>query len=369
MTQGISRPVRVGLVGCGNVSRQYLRNVQNNDALTVVMCADINDANATAVASEFGLRKVEAVDELLNDPHLDLVLNLTLPTSHADVTRRAIAAGKHVYTEKPLAASLADATEIIDDARQRGLHIGSAPDTFLGAGQRVCAELVHSGVIGRVVSVNAFMMNAGPERFHPNPEFLYRVGAGPLLDIGPYYLTILVAIFGAVSRVGGLSTMPRTERFVQVGERAGARFEVDTPTHVAGLLLFANGVVCTLVTSFDVTGTRTPTMEIHGLEGSILAPPANSWAGPVLLRKKNDTDFVEVPMPEGELDGFMGMGLIDMATSLLMGRAPAATGARALHVLEVMSAILESGAKGGEFIDIASPPQDLTLTRMTRGAA
>ncbi|MEO7348887.1 MAG: Gfo/Idh/MocA family oxidoreductase [Terrimesophilobacter sp.] len=369
MTKVIPRPVRVGLVGCGNVSRQYLRNVLNSDELTVITCADINDANATAVASEFGLRKAKTVDELLNDPDVDLVLNLTLPTTHADVTLRALAAGKHVYTEKPLAATLENAKEIIEGARQRGLQVGSAPDTFLGVGQRACAELVQSGVIGRPVSVNAFMMNAGPERFHPNPDFLYRIGAGPLLDIGPYYLTTLVAMFGAISRVGGLSAMPRTERVVQVGERAGAHIEVDTPTHVAGLLLFANGVVCTLVTSFDVLGTRTPSMEIHGLEGSILAPPANSWAGPVLVKKNTDADFVEVAIPESEVEGFMGMGLIDMAASLRAGRIPAAMGARALHVLEVMAAILESGARGGAFTDIASPDQDLSLTQKSRGTA
>lgn len=369
MAKVITRSVRVGLVGCGNVSRQYLRNVENSDELTVTMCADTFDANATAVAHEFGLRKAGTVDELLNDPGIDVVLNLTLPTSHADVTRRALAAGKHVYTEKPLATSLLDAKEIIEEARKRGLQVGSAPDTFLGAGQRACAELIQRGMIGRPVSVNAFMMNAGPERFHPNPEFLCRGGAGPLLDIGPYYLTTLVAMFGAVSRVGGLSTMPRTERTVLVGERAGARFEVDTPTHVAGILLFANGVLCTLVTSFDVTGTRTPSMEIHGLDGSIVAPPANSWAGPVLVKMAADADFAEAPMPEGEPVGFMGMGLIEMAASLRAGRDPAASGERALHVLEVLTAILESGAKGGEFIDIATPDGDLSLTRMSRGAA
>lgn len=369
MSRVMPDALRVGLVGCGNVSRQYLRNVADSADLTVMTCADTVEENATTVAREFGLRKVDTVDALLHDPQIDLVLNLTLPTSHADITLRALAAGKHVYTEKPLASSLVDAKNITDTARQRGLQVGSAPDTFLGAGQRLCAELVQGGAIGRAVSVNAFMMNPGPERFHPNPDFLYTVGAGPLLDIGPYYVTTLVAMFGAVARVGGLSSMPRSERTIRVGERAGARFVVNTPTHVSGLLLFANGVVCTLVTSFDVTGTRTPSMEIHGLEGSIVAPPANSWAGPVLMKTADEADFSEVPMPAGELDGFMGMGLIEMASSLRAGRLPAATGARALHVLEVLTAILESGARGGAFIDIEAPSDDVSRTPAHRGAA
>lgn len=369
MNTVIARPMRVGLVGCGNVSRQYLRNVQNSDELKIITCADTVEANASAVASEFGLRKADTVGTLLNDPEIDVVLNLTIPTSHSMVTRHALTAGKHVYTEKPIAATLPEARQILEDAQMRGLEVASAPDTFLGAGHSVCSDLVRDGLIGRPVSVNAFIMNSGPERFHPHPEFLYQVGAGPMLDIGPYYLTWLTALFGAVKRVGGLSTMPRTKRTIQVGERAGASFEVDTATHVTGLLLFANGVLATLVASFDVTGTRTPSMEIHGLDGSIVAPPANSWAGPVLMRRASDADFAEVPLPRDKPNGFMGMGLIDMAASLRRGRHPAASGARALHVLEVLAAIIASGAKGGEFIDISEPSVDLSFTRVNRGAA
>lgn len=358
MTKPITRPIRVGVVGCGNVSRQYLTNLATTSELEFVTCADIIDLNAEAIAQEFGLRKAASVVALLEDPEVDLVLNLTLPTSHALVSLQALAAGKHVYTEKPIAVTLDDAKAIVIEAENRGLMVGSAPDSFLSAGHVACTELVRDGAIGVPVSVNACMLSAGPDQFHPNPEFLFSKGAGPLFDMGPYYLTVLVAMFGSVARVGALTSTTRAKRTIQVGERAGISFEVGTPTHIASLLEFSNGVVGTLVTSFDAVGTRTPSIEVHGLDGSIITPLANAWSGPVLMKKSDDTDFREIPTPVTTEPSVLGMGLIDMASALRKGLSPAATGTRALHVLEVMTAILDSGTLGGSFVDITPPERD-----------
>ena len=360
MTKPISGPIRVGVVGCGNVSRQYLANLATASELEFVSCADIVEANAAALAGEFGLRQAASVAALLEDPEIDLVLNLTLPTSHAEVSLQALAAGKHVYTEKPIALTLDNAKAVLLEAEGRGLMLGSAPDSFLSAGHVFSAELVRKGAIGVPVSVNAFMLSPGPEKFHPNPEFLFSKGAGPLLDMGPYHLTVLVAIFGSIARVAALSSTTRTNRTIKVGDRAGTSFEVHTPTHIASLLEFSSGVLGTLVTSFDAVGTRTPSIEIHGVEGSIITPLANAWVGPVLMKTSGDTDFVELPIPARASQSVLGIGLVDMANALRSGSLPAASGSRAKHVLEIMSAILESGASGGAFVAIAPPEQDLT---------
>jgi predicted dehydrogenase len=356
-------------VGCGNVSRQYLANLATAPELEFVSCADIIEANAAALAGEFGLRQAASVTALLEDPEVDLVLNLTLPTSHAELSLQALAAGKHVYTEKPIALTLDDSKAVLLEAEGRGLMLGSAPDSFLSAGHLFSAELVRDGSIGLPVSVNAFMLSPGPEKFHPNPEFLFSKGAGPLLDMGPYYLTVLVAMFGSISRVAALSSTTRTNRTIKVGERAGSTFEVGTPTHIASLLEFSSGVLGTLVTSFDAVGSRTPSIEVHGLEGSIITPAANSWSGPVLVKKAGDDDFLELPTPVSAVPSFMGMGLIEMASALQKGYAPAATASRAQHVLEVMCAILDSGSSGGNFVEITPPEQDLTSKPTTNGEA
>ncbi|WP_416903053.1 Gfo/Idh/MocA family protein [Micromonospora echinospora] len=346
--------VRVGVLGCGNVSSRYLANLTGQPEVTVVACADAEPARARALAAAHGVPEVPSVDDLLAHPGVDLVLNLTPPRAHAETTLRALAGGKHVYTEKPLATSMADARRIVETADARSLRVGTAPDTFLGAGARACAALVAEGRIGTPVSVNAAMMNAGPERFHPEPEFLYQEGAGPLFDIGPYYLTVLTALMGPVARVGALGATARPERTVLTGPRAGTTFGVETLTHVNSVLEFATGALGLLVTSFDVTATRTPHLEIHGTEGTIVAAQANSWGGPVLVRTSGDAEFTEVLAEPTASDGFMGMGLVDLARSILTGRPAQATAARGFHVLEVLTAIADSARDGGRFVRIDS---------------
>ncbi|WBB79883.1 Gfo/Idh/MocA family oxidoreductase [Micromonospora sp. WMMD882] len=346
--------VRVGVLGCGNVSSRYVANLAGQPEVTVVACADADPARARALAATHQVPQVRSVDELLTGPGVDLVLNLTPPRAHADLTLRALDHGRHVYTEKPLATSLADARCIVETAQARSLRVGAAPDTFLGAGARACAKLIAAGRIGVPVSVNATMMNAGPERFHPEPEFLYQEGAGPLFDIGPYYLAVLTALMGPVARVGALGATPRAERTVLTGPRAGVTFEVGTFTHVTSVLEFASGALGTLVTSFDVAATRAPHLEIHGTEGTIVAAQANSWGGPVLVKGKGDADFTEVVAGPTAADGFMGMGLVDLARSILTDRPAAATAARGFHILEILTAISTSAHTNGRFTPVHS---------------
>jgi predicted dehydrogenase len=349
----ISDSVRVGLIGCGNVSRQYLQNIAGLPELKVVACADIIPERANAIAHEFGIGEVLTVDDLINYPDVEIVVNLTLPHAHAAISLQAIAAGKHVYSEKPLALSLTAARNILCEAEDRGLTVGCAPDTFMGAGIQTCLELIERGEIGTPISVNAFVMNGGPERFHPSPEFLYLNGAGPLFDIGPYYVSALVELFGPVTKVGGLGSAARNTRTILVGDRVGTSFGVETPTHVTSLLRFGSGVLATFVTSFDVVHTQTPRLEIHGTEGSIVAPAANSWAGPVLLRRAGDDDYAEAPLNNSRREGgYLGMGLVEMARAVRAGRQPIASGRRGFHVLEVLIAIRDSIDLGGRFSDI-----------------
>jgi predicted dehydrogenase len=352
-----SQTVRVGLVGCGNVSRRYLQNVASSDALSVVACADAVPAVATALGAEFGFEVMRSADDLLRRDDIDLVLNLTIPESHAEITLSALRAGKHVYTEKPLAENLEDARRILSLASDLGLQVGCAPDTFMGAGMIACQRIIAAGDIGVPISANGFMMTQGPELFHPSPSFLYREGAGPLFDGGPYYLSALVSLLGPIASVAAVSTVGRDERFVLVGDGAGERFPVQTPTHVASVITFAGGEVGSLVTSFDVIDTATPRLEIHGTEGSIIVPAPNSWGGPVRVRRRGESSFSTLEIDDAS-SGFMGMGLVEMAEALAHGRTPRADGARGLHVVEVLEGIRRSATEA-QFYDITPVSEDV----------
>ena len=351
--EGDRGPVRVGLVGCGHVSGRYLQNISASPEIEVVACADALPENAARVALEHGIAESLTVDHLMSHDGVELVLNLTIPAAHAAVSMQALEAGKHVYTEKPLAGDVEEGRRILRRAAKLGLRVGSAPDTFMGAGIQSCRSLITSGAIGTPVSANAFMLTPGPERFHPNPDFLYARGAGPLLDGGPYYLSALMSLLGPISRVTGRGRSPRQSRAVETGPRIGAEFPVEVFTHLASLLEFATGALATLVTSFDVIDTRTPRLEVHGTEGSIIAPAPNSWGGPAWVRRRRETDFVPIDIDEVS-PGYMGMGLVDMAMAIRSSERHIASGARALHALDVMEGILFSADRAGEFVEMTS---------------
>ncbi len=350
--------VRIGVIGCGDVSRKYLNNIVGRPGLAIVACADNAPERAAALAASYPGLRACSVEELLASADIDVVLNLTPPQAHAEVSLSILRHGKHVYSEKPLAATISDARAVLECAEAESLRVGVAPDTFLGAGTREVQRLLADGEIGIPISVNAAVLNSGPERFHPDPEFLYREGAGPLFDIGPYYITVLTALLGPIARVGAFAVRGRPEREVLVGPRAGHAFPVETATHVTAVLQFERGCIGTLTTSFDVLGTRAPNMEIYGTEGTLSAPQANSWGGPVSIARAGDAGFTEMPLKLTEEHGYMGLGLVEMASSIRAGRPHQAGGLRAFHVLEVLTAISESARNNGYVIAIESNLED-----------
>ncbi|WP_067930468.1 Gfo/Idh/MocA family protein [Alicyclobacillus kakegawensis] len=336
--------VGVGIIGCGNISGIYLKNFHSFKSVKVVACADIDIERARAKAQEFNIPKACSVEELLSDPDVQIVVNLTVPTSHAQVSMAALEAGKHVYTEKPLAVSLEDGKRILEAAASKGLLVGGAPDTFLGGGLQTCRQIIDDGLIGKPIGATAFMVGRGPEDWHPNPAFFYQEGGGPMFDMGPYYLTALVALIGPVKRIAGCTSTPFGERTTM----SGVKIPVSIPTHVAGLLEFENGAVGTIITSFDVWGSKLPHIEIYGERGTISVPDPNTYDGPVFL-KPGSGDWREIPVTKGYTDNSRGIGLADMVDAMRTGREHRANSALLYHVLEIMHGIHISSNEGRHY--------------------
>jgi predicted dehydrogenase len=336
--------VRVGIVGCGVISRHYAANAQAFDSFELVACADLDPAAAEGLAAECGLA-VASVDELIADPAVDLVLNLTSPAAHVDVIRQALAAGKHVYTEKPLATTTDDARELVAQAAALGLRIGCAPDTFLGGAYQAARALLDEGAIGEPLSVSAAMLAGNQASWHPNPDIFFADGAGPLLDMGPYYLTAIVALLGPVRRVAGFASTRVYERTIEIGSRSGERFTASTPTHTAAVLELASGVTANLVASFETAGQYVAELEIHGTEGILALPDPNSFEGPLHLRRGRE-EWEDVPFASrGEQDA-RGIGLHDLVDAIASGRPPRASGDLAHHVVDIARTILGAAAEG-----------------------
>ena len=345
------RTIGVGIVGSGFISRRYLPNLLRFPHLRVVACADRHPERAAAVAAEFGVGKAYGVDELLADPEIDIVLNLTSPAGHFGIALAAIEAGKAVYNEKPLAIALDDAQALLAAAERRRVLMGCAPDTFLGGGLQTCRKLIDDGVIGEPIAAMAFFGTHGPEHWHPNPAFLYAEGAGPLMDIGPYYLTALVSLIGPIRRVTGSARITFPERVIISEPLHGTVMRVKAPTHVAGILDFSNGAIGTLVTSFDIWGTTLPRIELHGTRGSLLVPDPDTFAGPVRLRRAGETEWSDVPLTHSYTHNARGVGVADLAHAIQHGRIPRASGALATHILEALHGIY-AGSDNGAHVEI-----------------
>lgn len=328
-------PMKVGVVGCGNISGIYFTNLQRLPGVTLVACSDLIPERAQAKAAEFGI-KACSVEELLADPQVDIVLNLTIPKAHAEVNLAALEAGKHVYVEKPLAISLEDGRKTLELAAQKGLRVGSAPDTFLGGGLQTCRKLIDDGAIGTPVAATAFMTCPGHEGWHPDPEFYYKPGGGPMFDMGPYYLTALVSLVGPIREVTGMTRITFPERTITSAPKYGQKIKVEVPTHVTGLMQFANGAIGTIITSFDVWGAHLPWIEIYGSEGSLAVPDPNNFGGRVLLKRQGDSEWKEVPLTHGYAENYRGLGVADLAHGIKNNRPHRASGELANHVLEVM---------------------------------
>jgi predicted dehydrogenase len=351
----MGRPaVRVGLIGCGNISGVYIPQVRKYRMLDLVACADLDMERARTRATEYAIPQVYRTEELLADPHIDVVLNLTVPAAHADIARAAIAAGKHVYNEKPLALSREDGRSLLRQAQAANLRVACAPDTFLGAGLATCRKLIDDGWIGEPIAATAFMTGHGPESWHPDPSFLYQAGAGPLFDMGPYYLTALAVLLGPVRRVTGSARISFPERTITSAPLYGTVIKVTTPTHIAGVLDFANGAVGTLITSFDVWAAELPCIEIYGMQGTLSVPDPNMVGGPVRIRRAGAEAWSEVPLLYPFIEHYTrGMGVADLATAVLTGRPHRASGDLAYHVLDIMHALLEASTQG-RHIDLQS---------------
>ncbi len=330
---------KIGIVGCGNISSTYLRVAPTFDILEVAAVADVIPELAQSRAREFNVSRVLTVDELLADPDISIVLNITPPAAHASIALRVLEAGKSVYNEKPLAIKREDAQRILTLAKERHLLVGCAPDTFMGAGLQTCRKLIDDGAIGRPIAATAFMLGRGPEPWHPSPDFFYQVGGGPMFDMGPYYVTALVTMLGSVRRVTGSAQMSFPDRTIGSGSRTGTKITVETPTHIVGVLDFAGGAVGNLITSFDVWAHQLPRIEIYGTDGSLSVPDPNTFGGPVKLWKPESKAWEEVPLLPIRAENSRSLGIADMAYAIRSGRAHRANGALAYHVLDVMHSI------------------------------
>lgn len=337
--------IGIGIIGCGNISDAYLRAAPQFGVLEVLACADVSMAAAQAKAAAYGIAAV-SVEALLADPQIGIVLNLTTPQHHVAVGLQAIAAGKHVYAEKPLGIALDQGQALVQAARAAGLRVGSAPDTFLGGVHQTARAALDGGAIGDVVAGSCFMMVPGHEIWHPNPDFYYRPGGGPMLDMGPYYLTCLVNMLGPVAAVSGATKASYARRTIGSGPRAGQVFDVTVPTHVSGLLAFESGAAVTITTSFDVWKHSHPHIELYGRHGSMIVADPNQFQG-VIQVSEGRGDWQSLPQAHRYGDGnYRILGLADMATAIVAGRPHRACADLALHVLEVMEGIVTSAVTG-----------------------
>ena len=349
--------LRVGIIGVGNISPAYINGSRHFDNLELVACADIDVARAQAVAAEHNIPQALSVDELLADPNIDIVINLTIPAVHAQVSLKAIEAGKHVYSEKPLAINLADGRAVLDAAAARGVRVGCAPDTFLFSQHLTARKLIDDGVIGKPVAAAAFMLGHGPEGWHPNPDFFYAAGGGPMFDMGPYYITCLINIFGPAARVSGAANISFPERTA----KDGRKIPVTVPTHYAGTIDFVSGASATLITSFDVWAHRLPPIEVYGEKGTVTLPDPNGYHPntiDVFVPGQHEWEVMPLQYPDKWV---RGIGLSDMADGILNNRPHRASGDLAYHVLEIMSAF-ETASKSGTYVELQSrPPQPALL--------
>ena len=346
------KPVKTGIIGVGNISQAYFNSARRLADIEIVACADLDMEVAREKAQENGIRAL-SVDELLADPEIGIVINLTIPQAHAEVNTRILAAGKHAHAEKPFAITREDGRAVLDLARDKGLLIGCAPDTFLGAGLQTCRKLIDDGRIGRPIAGTATMACPGHESWHPNPGFYYLTGGGPVFDMAPYYITALVHLLGAVARVSAMASRPHETRIATSEAAKGRVLPVEVDTHTAGLLEFANGAIISLVMSFDVKKHSAHPIEIHGTEASLKVPDPNTFGGPVFVASAPSADWEDVPLAFPHADNFRGIGAADLAVALRENRPNRCSGDLAYHVLDVMIA-LEDSAREGRHITLDS---------------
>ena len=341
-------PANVGVIGCGNISNIYFETAKRMDILHVAACADLDMARAEAKAAEHGIARALTPEQLLADPDIQIVINLTIPAAHYEVCQAALDAGKHIYVEKPLSLTREQGRALLQTAADKGLRVGGSPDTFLGAGLQTCRKLIDDGAIGQPVAATAFMLSRGVENWHPNPIFYYKPGGGPMFDMGPYYLTALISLLGPIRRVTGSAQMLFPERQITSQPLSGQTIVVETPTHIAGVMDFVSGAVGTIITSFDTWAGNLPPIEIHGSLGSLSVPDPNNFDGVVKLYR--DGEWKEVPLTHGYAENSRGLGVADMAYAIAEGRPHRASGDLTYHVLDAMHGFLDASESGRHYL-------------------
>ena len=367
----------VGIIGIGDISDVYINNLKKYDIVNLYACASRGLEKAVRKAEQHNIPKpCASADELLADPDIDIVLNLTVPSVHTEINLAVLEAGKHLYTEKPLGTDWEGANRIMALAKAKGLYLGAAPDTFMGGRLQTCRALIEDGTLGEIVGAGAYCLYHGAEHFHPNPYFFYQPGGGPLLDIGPYYMTALLSLMGPVKRVSAMSSRTFPTRRIEALPKKGEIIEVEMDTHIIGNLEFKSGALASMTTSFDVWDSEMPRIEIYGTKGTICIKDVdpldgpNLFGGPVLLRTpenyrwygfprdENPSDWINVPVKHRfnstvHSENSRGIGLVDMAYAIRDGRAPRASSEMAYHSMEVMDGMLRSASEG-RFFDIKS---------------
>ncbi|MGH0052404.1 MAG: Gfo/Idh/MocA family protein [Sphaerochaetaceae bacterium] len=338
----------VAIIGLGKISGIYLQNLTEmfKEQVELVGVADLLQERAKEVAETYHIKHYATVEDLLSDDSVELVLNLTTPQSHFTLCKQVLEAGKHVYVEKPLSLTTAEASQLVELAEKKHLVLGGAPDTFLGSGIQTCRKLIDDGWIGRPVAASAFMMNHGHESWHPDPEFYYQKGGGPLFDMGPYYITALVNLLGPVKSVTGYVQKSFGERTITSEPKKGKIINVEVDTHIASLLQFSSGCIATLVTSFDVWQHSMPKIEIYGTEGSLRVPDPNTFGGPIFFCRKGEKEWTELPLLYEYANNSRGLGIADIALAFEKGKTPRANGGLTRHVVDVMESILKASIEG-----------------------
>ncbi len=343
--------VKIGVIGCGNISNAYFTAAKKFSILEVISCADLNMETAKAKAEEHKIKAV-TVEQMLADPSIDIIINLTIPKAHAEVSLKCLEAGKHVHCEKPLAVTYEEGKKVIDFAKANKLLVGCAPDTFLGGGLQTCRKLIDDGWIGRPLSGTSMFMGRGPEPWHPNPTFFYQHGGGPMLDLGPYYVTALIHLLGPAKRIIAFTGKAFNERVAGAEAIRGMKIPVEIPTHYTGVIEFCNGAQVNMVASFDVYGHGHTPIEIYGTNGSIKVPDPNGFGGQVQVKVGNN-DWADVGFTHIYTDNMRSIGAADMAYAIRTGRKYRCTGELALHALEIMTGF-EKAASSGKIYELQS---------------
>ena len=340
--------VNIAMIGVGSISGIYLKNITETfQEINLIGVCDLIRERAEKAQKEYNVPKLyETMYDAFADPEVDIVLNLTRPYEHYGVTKAALEAGKHVYSEKPLAADWAEGRELVALAEEKGLMLGGAPDTFMGAGIQTCRKLIDEGAIGKVIGSAAFMICHGHETWHPDPEFYYKRGGGPMMDMGPYYITALINLVGGVKAVSGVTKTSFPTRTITSQPHNGEVVTVDVPTYVTGTLLYDNGAVGTIFTTFDVYYPYQARLEVYGEEGTLFVPDPNGFGGPITLFRKGDKEPVDVPLAFDYAENSRALGLADMAKALETGRFCRTDYKQTQHVLEILTAFEKSSDAG-----------------------